>query len=227
MTTEPPARFVDRQIAELAILSYEHSRRFKDKLVYTDMYASQITYLNVFATLVIGMAGLMASFGDLDSDATKFGAVIGLILAAAVLFYLLSTLLDALYHLYANLHQMAYLETEINELFGKELLLWDSRVLPKLHPTDRLFVEKPLVSPSIFLAFWSVLLVLVLGIAMVSLWHLTVGRLTYVYGGLLGIGLGLVGHQWFNMHTAGSRFLRSVTSEVQAETANSPSAPAH
>lgn len=211
------AEIGDLRAAELAVLRDEHARRFLDKLVYTDMYASQITYLNVFTSVVIGMAAILGSIGDVASNPRDLaaGGVIGLLLAGVIMFYLLATLMDALFHLYANEHRLAALETEINARFGKKLLIWDSEVMPRLHPTNRLFLTKRLISPSYFLAFWSVLLALALGIALVALWELTVGRMTYAYGAFLGFGLLLVGHQWVTLHTAGGSFLKRATADTQ------------
>lgn len=199
---------------EIELLRAEYEHRFSEIMFHSARYHKQADYVQLFATVLLAGAtfviksevqsGLARQFGGDEGSSLLF--LLLLILALVVELHLVSSLLDSLFMLYLNGSRVVTIEKKLNELVKKDVLIWDSKVIPYFFHPHRTNVGT-WVRPDYFVGLWScsifgTILILLgfLSEMLIPDWY------TYYISALFLLGVVHI-HQWIKLATTGVHFI--------------------
>ncbi|MBI1805160.1 MAG: hypothetical protein HY033_03710 [Ignavibacteriae bacterium] len=146
---------IDKQ---LEALLKEHEDRREENSWHNNRYHKQANFAYLYASIVIAISGILPSLETVFKNVPKElqGSLFVLLLAfgAMIGFYLFASTLDALYMMYLNGIRASILETEINTILGKDILIWNTQILNHFH-SIKLIKVKDWLKPSVLVIFWT------------------------------------------------------------------------
>jgi len=200
---------------EIDILKEQLSFRFQEMLFHSQRYHSQANYIYIYFSVIISLSAFFLSdsaqivLKNIDATEVKWLISISLIFISLILFYLIASLMDALYAIYINGVQMASLEKSINERVGGNFLKWESEIIP-LANSPQFWKYKRWIKPSYLVSTVVFLLCILLMAMLIFIWYSFVKVGVLIYAITLLIGTLFFAYQWLMLHIDGIEFLRKI-----------------
>lgn len=205
----------DDNKTNIDILLKEYDHRFQEVLLHSKRYHKQSNYIYIFTSIIIAVCTLIFSkntqeaiinFG-LDKQTLNTFLIFFLIISISIAYYFYSTIMEALFVIYMNGSRIAFIEESINKITGKDILVWDSKLIPRFF-NPRLMYKKGWVSPNIISGIWAFLFLLIITIALCITSYMILGINALFY--IIPVSLLTVYHisQWILLHTVGLQSIR-------------------
>ncbi len=171
---------------EVQLLLKEYDCRFQQTMRHLDRYAEQIKVSNLYLTAMTGGFLIIYSKqgGSLLSAADCWIYGVVLVLAASFLYYVASALMDEVFMLLICGARVRVLEELLNKKVGKEILTWESKIIPGI-------VNKPpwshgfWVKPPLLMSLWCSIMGIAIIVLLASIWWAKVGTGFWFYLGFL------------------------------------------
>lgn len=154
----------DSASRELDVLLAEYEARGNEILMFAQRYGRLM--MTVFTLLTVtAVAGNLAVRGTPLTDGSGMkmfdwmSSFINILLALPMLvFYLVASTLDTLHMVLLNGLRRGELENAINQIVGKELLVWDKAVIPKAFVKRNFMARFLWIKPNLLQAFFLLIL---------------------------------------------------------------------
>lgn len=200
---------------EILVKEYEFLKTsFNDVL---KEYRKQSNILNTYVTLFLGLAAFVFSNGGLNEKIASYAMEVLipiLSISGFLMIYFYSTILDIIYHLYIIEAQLCAVEIKINEEVGKDLLNYDSKVIP-------LFNEETIrvgewINPSYLLGFIGFLFMLLFALIHIASAILFTRNPLFqtIYCSLLGMVIVGILFQFYQLNGNGRIFIKRKVAEI-------------
>lgn len=198
---------------DLLLKEYDH--RFEEILLHTKHYHKQSNYIYVFTSLIIALSTLMLSKNTqdalinygLDKHSLNYFLLFFLILSISIAFYFYSILLSSLFLTYLNGSRIAYLENMLNKIVDDDILVWDSKIIPK-HYTPNNIIKSGWVNPNILSGFWAFLFLILISMALCITSYILFRAYAWFYIVPVLLLTGFHIKQWYLLHTIGIQNIR-------------------
>ena len=181
----------------LDALFKEYDCRFSEIMKHLDLYHRQTNFLQIYISVVIiGSVQIFSNkavidFFDSNPDFKKYFYLIALIVGVVILFYLYSSTLVALQTIFLNAERIGAIEKYINKKFGKDLLIWESKIAPQyFNPAS--YGKKLWIKPNIFAPIWGFVLIVAMCAVFVFLCYIFLP--TFFWGYLIVVSVVLLFH---------------------------------
>lgn len=167
-------------------LTKEYQSRSVEIMFHSSRYHKQVNFIQLYLTVLGSFFAILFSKDwsiALNSiqkiDITYVQT--GLILTAYLIsLYLFTNVMDSLFMIYGNAGRLAAIERNINLVVGREVLLWDSEIIPRLLNMDRPLIGV-WIRPNILLAAWSFLFFIGVSVALCWITYYVGNKVFYYF----------------------------------------------
>ncbi len=197
---------------EADILYKEYKNRFDEMLFHSNRYHRQVDYIQLYITLLVSVLSFFFISPNLVTFVSNLGVslqglyITVICLAFVIALYLFSNIMDSLYMMYANGIRLANIEKEINGIAGKELMRWDSQIVPKLFASKQ-FTVGAWARPSILVGLWSFLFFLLVTVGLCTVSFFMTGNFFYVFTWVALLLTSFSLANWVLLHTDGISYI--------------------
>ncbi|MEW6062304.1 MAG: hypothetical protein AB1600_10250, partial [Bacteroidota bacterium] len=195
---------------QLEVLLKEYEDRREENSIHFTRYNKQANYAYLYASVVIAISGILPS---LETALAKIPAEYQEIFLLAVFsfgamvgFYLFSSTLDSLYMMYVNGIRAGVIEKQINEILGKDILLWNLQILNHLH-SPKLIRIKDWIKPSVLVVVWTMLFFVSTVFVLCFLSYIFSPQYFVWYVVIVAILTAFHLYQWFALNKTGVHYL--------------------
>jgi hypothetical protein len=152
------------------LLMRKYTVMYSALLMRATSYTSHVRNSQIVATLIVGTAALAFNVQSLQlTNGTKKWWALLTLVAISVIYYIWYDTLDAHFAVVSHSARIKSLETQINKVAGRELLIWETVIAPKLwqpaHPFKGLRPFKGVIHPVRLMLLYQAFLMLIVAVA--------------------------------------------------------------
>lgn len=209
----------------LDLLCKDHNNRFTEMRDHMSRYNNQVSVVYIYISIIAAFLTYLFSkdsggvFGAFSPESAKYACGILLIFVSTILYYLVASMMDALFMTYANGVRMACIERNINNIFGENIWVWDAKIINEIHGVDSWYY-KGWIKPNYVLAVWIALLIILATIVLIVVWQVFVESYTFVYAVIMLSVLAFHISQWYFLQTQAVAYLNKVSEKAISSSGN-------
>lgn len=194
------------------VLIKEYQNRFSEVVFHSGRYHKQVNFIQLYLTVLGSFFAILFSkdwsvlLGALHNVNVLY-VQSGLILAAYLIsLYLFTNVMDSLYSIYMNGRRLSAIEQEVNKTLGRDVLVWDSEIVPRLYSTKKFFVGL-WIRPNMILGIWSFLFFIGVTIALCCIAFYIANDFFYYFAPPAIFVSCMLIFNWFLLHSEGLEFI--------------------
>ncbi|WP_040433075.1 hypothetical protein, partial [Chlorobium ferrooxidans] len=203
----------------LDLLCIDHDNRFNEMRDHMTRYNNQVGVVYIFISIISAVITYLFS----ESGGKLFSAFLPinvkcayaflLIIISAILYYLIASMMDALFMIYANGVRMSQIERRINSIVGEDVWIWDTKIIKEVHGINSWYYDG-WVKTNYVLAIWIALIIISATAVLVLVWQVFVASYVFVYGGIMLVLLIFHILQWYFLQTKAVLYLDKVSEKA-------------
>jgi hypothetical protein len=206
----------------LTVLLTELEIASEDHRLYVKNYHQQVNFLYIYASLLFAFFGYIKSSGidfdkimnsvGIERSAMEFIILIVICILALIAYYLIATSMNSLYMAFMQAARRGYIERLINKHFKRDLLIWDSKVVPRMYSVS-FSGYKNWINPAYYLGFLLFTFLLGIHIILILICFYLINIYFPVVIGFAIIFLSFSLHQWMALQTSGKKIIADTVAE--------------
>lgn len=187
--SDKPRTLDEKPKQEIDVLMKEFDHRFTEMMFHSQRYHKQADYISLYISTVIAVGVLI--FSDKTAAFLTNHTVLGvhalpilygmfLVFGILVVFYFFTSIMASLFMTYLNGVRMSAVEKLINEKMQRELLVWDTKIIPHFFEIG-FVLEKGWLNPNTLVGIWIFLLFLFVASVFSVLCYLFLRQIFWFY----------------------------------------------